>query len=429
MPRLHVESSVAVAAAPDVVWGHLRDFCAAWHPAVDHMETEKLADGSLIRRFTVKGERTAYRERLTYFSDSQRVMAYTHVEGIEKVESYDAQLKVSAHGDGAHVTMSADITASEPRASEIAEGTQAVFDLGAKTIALMPLATVSDDLSRVASEHVPVEKVVVEGTPALALDIVGQPSDTLCLFLHGIGGNKSNWAKQLSAVAPLCRAAALDLRGYGESALGPAQSTVDDYCDDILRAMKATGCKRLILCGLSYGAWIATSFAMRHPEKLQALVLAGGCTGMSEAEHGERAAFRKSREAPMQEGKTPANFAPAVVDVIAGPEATAPDRAELLASMAAIPTETYADALRCFTNPPETFDFARLNLPVLMMTGENDRLAPPSEISAVADRIWNSAAVSDVRFEIIAGAGHVCNLEKADAFNQILVEFLQRVRA
>ena len=29
---------------------------------------------------------------------------------------------------------------------------------------------------------------------------------------------------------------------------------------------------------------------------------------------------------------------------------------------------TYADALRCFTNPPEKFDFSLLNLPVLMMT-------------------------------------------------------------
>jgi pimeloyl-ACP methyl ester carboxylesterase len=179
--------------------------------------------------------------------------------------------------------------------------------------------------------------------------------------------------------------------------------------------------------GLSYGSWIATSFAMRHPEMLDALVLSGGCTGMSEAGPDEREAFRISREVPLNAGQVPADFAPAVVKVLAGPEADATAVKALFESMAAIPATTYRDALHCFTNPLERFDFAKLTMPVLMMTGEHDRLAPPSEIRGVAGRIWDAAPRPDVRFEIIPGAGHVCNVEKPEIYNRHLLTFLNRL--
>ena len=37
----------------------------------------------------------------------------------------------------------------------------------------------------------------VPGAPALALDLAGDGSGGLVLFMHGIGGNRSNWRRQL----------------------------------------------------------------------------------------------------------------------------------------------------------------------------------------------------------------------------------------
>lgn len=427
MPRLRVHSSANTQATADQAWAVVQDFCAPWHPAIDQMTAERSSGGGLVRAFSIKGEGKTYRERLTYFSSSDRIMAYTHLEGIEGVERYDARLTVSPARGGATITMSAELTAPAARAKDIADGTQAIFDDGTAVIA--KLAQGVDGVSPAPAKTEPIElqSRTLDDLPRLALSTAGAPSDVLCLFLHGIGGNRSNWDAQLAAVALYCQTAALDLRGYGDSTLGANQSTVDDYCADILHVMDKLGAKKLVLCGLSYGAWIATSFAMRYPDKLVALIVSGGCTGMSEAGADERDAFRLSREVPMNEGQTPADFAPSVVAVIAGP--TAPDsaRAALLASMKAIPTQTYADALRCFTNPLEKFDFSKVVLPVLLMTGEHDRLAPPSEIKSVAERIWDASPTPDVRFEMIANAGHVCNLEQPAAYNAILTDFLQRV--
>ncbi|MCZ8152648.1 MAG: alpha/beta fold hydrolase [Rhodobacteraceae bacterium] len=424
MPREGVYVHGALPAEAGAVWALLRDFAGAWHPWIDTIRAERDAQGHLIRSFTVKGEATLYREQRTYLSDSDRTLAYTHLSGIAGCEAYDARVTVTpSEAGGCTVTWTAQILAPQPRLHAICDGTRAVFEAG--IAALAKAGRVPSTPPDPPHPLIPIEERVIDDLPRLALSVtpdLGQ--DRLCLFLHGIGGGRRNWRAQLSAAGQHIRAAALDLRGYGDSTLGPRGSTVADYCADILRVMEVLGARRLVLVGLSYGSWIATSFAMRHPELLDGLVLSGGCTGMSEAGPEEREAFRLSREVPLNAGQVPADFAPAVVKVLASPGATDAVRAELLASMSAIPAPTYRDALLCFTNPRERFDFARLTMPVLMMTGEHDRLAPPAEIRAVAGRIWDSARRPDVRFEVIEDAGHVCNLEQPAAYSRHLTDFL-----
>jgi pimeloyl-ACP methyl ester carboxylesterase len=428
MGRDVVQVQGHVHRAPDDVWLTVRNFCGAWHPWVTAMHEERGPQGACIRAFTVIGEDTTYREQQTYISDSDRVLGYTHLEGIRDCEAYDARLTVTpAEAGGSVISWTATVRAPAARLAAICDGTKAVFEAG-----LAALAALSQD------HHAPLAKVegtptpplaeqMIDELPQLALTTAGGPGDCLCLFLHGIGGGRGNWDLQVAVVGRTMPAAALDLRGYGDSTLGAKQSTVDDYCDDILRVLQVMGAMRLVLVGLSYGSWIATSFAMRHPQLLAGLVLSGGCTGMSEAGPDEREAFRVSREVPLNAGQTPADFASAVVKVLAGPSAPEPLRQRLLDSMSAIPAATYRDALTCFTNPLERFDFAKLTMPVLLMTGEHDRLAPPAEIRGVAGRIWDAAHRPNVRFEVIRNAGHVCNLENPDIYNRHLLAFLNRL--
>lgn len=433
-----VEVRQRIEAEAGAVWAVLRRFCAPWHPDIARMHAEQ---GGQQRAFTLLGEDKVYRERLTWFSDTERCYRYTHVEGIEGVTRYDGTLRVDATGDGAaEVVMSAQIEAGGDRRAAIREGTEVIFARGLAGLrrldfALPPDAedqdAVGQDAAGEADQLGPSDQGVTDRTigtaPAIALSTSGGEGPVACLFLHGIGGQRGNWDAQLGPMGRILPCAAMDLRGYGDSALGAAAATtIDAYCADILRVKEALGVEKLVLCGLSYGAWIATYFAINHPEHLAGLVLAGGCTGMSEADKTEREAFLQAREVPLNAGQTPADFAPGVVDVIAGPDASVAVRRALAASMAAIPAATYRAALRCFTDPPGRFDFARLTMPVLMMTGAHDRLAPPSEIHAVATRIHGAGGAPDVRFEVISGAGHVCNLEAPGRFNAPLGAFLRR---
>ena len=68
--------------------------------------------------------------------------------------------------------------------------------------------------------------------------------------------------------------------------------------------------------------------------------------------------------------------------------------------------------------PDATASLATIDVPTLIVVGEEDVLTPPKESHAM------HAAIRGSRLEIIPGAGHVSNVERPAAFNQVLSEFL-----
>lgn len=417
-------------------WAYIRDFGSIWHPDIVKNKIEIDASGAVARVFKAKDGGT-YREQITYLSDTDQLLRYALTKGIAGVESYRGEVLATE----TTVSWRASFRATKETGEAIAQGTSTIFNNGlewllANSTHTEPIATTAATTapSTAPSDSATLQATQVNEAPHLSVLSAANASNfswTLVLFVHGIGGNANNWQSQLEVLAETHNVAALDLRGYGRSSLGCKQSHIDDHCDDILKVMQHFGSRKLVLVGLSMGSWIATSFAMRHPQLLAGLVLAGGCTGMSEADVNERANFLESRATPLSEGKTPAEFADAVVELIAGPSASKPQRAALHASMSAISSETYLDALTCFCNPVERFDFSRITCPVLLVTGEHDRLAPPAEIRRVSLDMYNSIdnvdRLPDIRFEVINNAGHLCNLEQPEQFNSLLFNFLCRM--
>jgi 3-oxoadipate enol-lactonase len=62
-----------------------------------------------------------------------------------------------------------------------------------------------------------------------------------------------------------------------------------------------------------------------------------------------------------------------------------------------------------------------VHVPALVIGGAEDPATPPS------DAEWLHSQIAGSRLVILAGAGHVSNLEQPDAFNEALVEFLSEV--
>ncbi len=60
----------------------------------------------------------------------------------------------------------------------------------------------------------------------------------------------------------------------------------------------------------------------------------------------------------------------------------------------------------------------QIRVPTLIVVGDQDRVTPPELSRELAELI------PDARMEVIAGAGHLGNLEKADEFNAIVEQFI-----
>src|SRR5688500_16109283 len=105
-------------------------------------------------------------------------------------------------------------------------------------------------------------RVIIAGGQAIGVDEAGRGGALPVVFLHGVGSDKSVWARQLALFGEARRALAFDYPGYGERDPAPEGTTRDDFAAAVLAAMDALGIDRAHVCGLSLGGVIA--IAMHH---------------------------------------------------------------------------------------------------------------------------------------------------------------------
>ena len=96
------------------------------------------------------------------------------------------------------------------------------------------------------------------------------------ILLHGNGEDSSFCAGQIPLLARRFRVIALDTRGHGASPRGTAPFTLEQFADDLADFMNNWSIGAAHLLGFSDGANIAMIFALRWPQRVKSLVLAGG---------------------------------------------------------------------------------------------------------------------------------------------------------
>jgi 3-oxoadipate enol-lactonase len=261
---------------------------------------------------------------------------------------------------------------------------------------------------------------LVPGAPRLALDLAGQ--GPLLLMMHGIGGNRSNWRAQLPAFAPHFSCAAWDARGYGASDDYDGPLAFDDFVTDVLRVLDHFGVERAHLLGLSMGGRIAMRTALLHPTRVATLTLVDTHEGFEAFSPEQRQAFVDSRRAPLLAGKEPADIADAVARSLVGPNARPEHLQQLVDSIAALHKESYIKSLQATVDQVVLGDISQITAPAHFIVGAEDRLTPVAMHHEMAGKM-GGAPVS-----VLAEAGHLSNIEAAEAFNGAALQWLQ-VRA
>ena len=263
------------------------------------------------------------------------------------------------------------------------------------------------------------ETVRVPGAPGLSLLLAGQGE--LVLFLHGVGGNKYNWRREVATFSRHFRVAAWDMRGYSESDDYEGPLRFEDLSADILRVMAHLGAPEVHLVGLSMGGRIAFDFLHRHPERVLSLTVCSASHRASEMSPQRRAAFLASRLRPLkEEGKTPADIAPEIARSLMGPRASAEVHGLLVDSMRLLGTEAYMKALEAVSTHEGGVALESIRVPTHLVAAAEDRLIPPEVMRPMAQRIPRSV------YSEIADCGHLSNLERPEAFERVVLGFLQK---
>lgn len=242
------------------------------------------------------------------------------------------------------------------------------------------------------------------------------------VLLHGLAGNSRTWEEQFAALCGSWRVTAWDAPGYGLS--DTVAPTVEAYAATLAALVDALQLPKFVLLGHSMGGVVAGRFAGNYPDRLRALALSCTLLGRRQPEgtplaEPYLARLEELETLPAQEyGARRANS-------MAAP-GCAPEIIERLTGIAA---ETRRDglaaAMRLIAEADNTASLASLSLPVLVLTGEQDRTVT-KEVSDVLLAVLDRGP-AQVQTAVLPGVGHAPYLENAAAYNAALRAFLERL--
>jgi pimeloyl-ACP methyl ester carboxylesterase len=243
----------------------------------------------------------------------------------------------------------------------------------------------------------------------------GQP----VLFVHAFPLSGEMWDPQLASPPSGWRFIAPDLRGFGRSSRQSGATNVEMHAADIIALLDALAIDRAVVVGLSMGGYVALALLRAASERVRAVVL---CDTRADADSDEARANRERLREQLREGGPPA-VADAMVPRLLGPT-TMRERpgveARVRGLIEANGAQGIDDAIvTLMTRPDSTPGLARIDVPTLLVVGEEDALTPVALHERMCEQIRGA------RLAVIPHVGHLSNLEGPEAFNETLGAFLK----
>ncbi|MDH3308128.1 MAG: alpha/beta fold hydrolase [Acidimicrobiia bacterium] len=250
--------------------------------------------------------------------------------------------------------------------------------------------------------------------------IDGRDDGPWVTFLTGIANDMRMWDGQVPYLADDFRILRLDSRGHGGT-----QATEGDYdfgtlIGDVLGLWDALGVERSHLVGLGLGGSTALGLAVDHSDRLLSLV---ACACRATMDPDLATIWPALVEAVQADGIE--SIAEPTVQrwftddfKAANPEALDSVRAQILATS----RQGYLGSVAAFL----TLDFGRqidrIRVPMLFISGADDQRGGPPFVMDDLARV-----VPGARHVSVPDAGHICNIQNPDGFNEVLGAFLRQL--
>lgn len=231
----------------------------------------------------------------------------------------------------------------------------------------------------------------------------------VCFVLHGgLGLDHTLYRRSLEPLTATLRLVFVDLRGNGRSACTDLETiTMEQLADDVVRLADHLQLDDFLVLGHSYGGFVAQELALRHPERVRALMLLGtrgGALGSHEDPERHCVPARPAGLVELDALPLPDRDAAAEYWERSAPYFTNPEHIELLRDL--MKNTIYEGPVRkrgsvVYNAGWSTIDrLSTLTMPTLLVVGSNDQVCPPADSRRIADQLPNGTLVE------IEGANH-----------------------
>lgn len=288
---------------------------------------------------------------------------------------------------------------------------------------------VSPEFARATTQA---QRVTINGNE-LAVEVLGPAEAPVILTHHGAPGLGSRAEPRASfgRLSDQYRVVVFDARGSGESE-GQLPYSHEQWAADLDRLREWLGVEKVAIAGGSYGGFMAMEYAIRYPDRVEAIVLRDTAADHSHAETSRNNALASDRaEVDMEkfdridEGRVRDNddlkdcwreilplydfdYDPAAVD----------------AKVEATPYRYEAHNYAFSKNLPDWDikpQLKNVKIPTLITVGRADWITPVAASETIARLIEGSELV------VFEKSGHSPQIEEAESWTRTVREFLNRV--
>jgi 3-oxoadipate enol-lactonase len=233
------------------------------------------------------------------------------------------------------------------------------------------------------------------------------------VLIHGGQMDRRMWDPQFESWSKKYRVVRYDVRGYGRSA-DPTLPYSD--VDDLLAVLDTLAIPRAHLVGLSLGGRIAIDFTLAHPDRVASLTAVAA--GMSGFEFSAGNWPQQLRAAQDRGGEAAAELwlqDPYMVPALEHAD-LAPRIRQLVLENARVWLQNPLLPRRL--TPPAAKRLGEIRVPTLVVIGDRD----VPDMQRVADAL--ASGIAGARKVVVAGAGHIVNLERPAEFDRAVLGFL-----
>lgn len=227
------------------------------------------------------------------------------------------------------------------------------------------------------------------------------------LLTHGYSATSQMWTGQIEALSKDHQLVIWDMRGHGrsDSPDDPALYSEPATVADMAALLDEVGAKEAIVGGLSLGGYMSLAFHRFHPDRVRALLIIDTGPGYKndEARAGWNANALKTAERYERDGL-------AVLQGGSAERRTAQHTSAKGLALAARGMLTQRDA-GVITSLPD------IKVPSIVVVGSED-----TPFLAASD--YMASKIPGAKKVVIEGAGHAANIDRPEAFNAALREFL-----
>ena len=246
--------------------------------------------------------------------------------------------------------------------------------------------------------------------------IEGPDASAPLVFVNPLGCDLRVWSEVASILKPEFRVVCYDKRGHGLSESGSDHNDMADYARDVGALLDAIEIRRAAIVGISIGGVIAQELCRQRPELAAALVLCDTAAKVGTDHSWDE------RIAAVERGGVEAVAGPILerwftVEFRAG---RAAEFAGFGAMLTRTPRQGYLAACGALKRADLRPYLGLIETPTLCLVGDQDGTTPPALVKEMA------ALIKGSRFEIIAGAGHLPNVEKPAAVARLIAEHVTR---